>query len=363
MVATVARLVESVLSLAPKVHFLATCREPLRAEGERIRRLDPLPLPAIDMAMGVADTASHASVEAFMNRAAKSSPSFQLSAATAPLVAEICRRVDGIPLALEIAAARLDSFEPAALVQLLKGRFLLQMLGRSTAPLRHQTLSATLDWSYDALSPLAQMACRRLSVFRGAFSFDAARHIVAGDGIAADDIGSLIACLTAKSLVVAGGQAPGRHRLLNTTRAYLADKLEQSGEWGLVALRHAAYYSQWNTAAALRIDTARPGDWKCACGEVQDEVRSALEWASSPAGDADRALQLLLSALPVWMHLGLVQDCLTWIARVKALPGLPEAAGEMLKRELSRAPSLIGHNFAQQTRDTDGRHPEAQTDG
>jgi predicted ATPase len=211
-------------------------------------------------------------------------------------VGKICRRLDGVPLAIEVAAARMDSFDLSVLSRVLEGRFRLQMVGRSTALPRHRTLAATLDWSFDALTEQEQIAFRRLSVFRGHFSFDAARYIVGCHGIEPADIGGLIANLVAKSLVTTGGRlAQGRHRLLDTTRAYAKEKLDKSGESSLILRRHATYYEAVLTAAT-RTDLIWWADWERAYGLELYQIRAALNQLSDSRDRPVRGARLRVLA-------------------------------------------------------------------
>jgi predicted ATPase len=241
IVAAVADAAESVLAVAPKAKVLATSREPLRADGERIHRLGPLAMPDSSY-LGVIQTRKFASVELFADRAAACVRGFELTHATAPIVARICRQLDGIPLAIELAASRLDAFDLPILTELLDGHFSLHMLGRITALPRHRTLAASLDWSFDTLTNEESIVFRRLSVFQGPFSFDAAREIVSDDQLAPGDVSSIIARLSAKSIISIGtGHAQGKHLLLSVTRTYALRKLEQSGEKEVVLERLARF--------------------------------------------------------------------------------------------------------------------------
>lgn len=322
MIGAIASLAEQVLAFAPSSIVLATSREPLRADGEWIRRLDPLLVPPSSEPLSASDALSFAAVELFVDRATSSHPGFHLTDETAPMVVEICRRLDGVPLAIEVAAARMDSFDLPVLADVLGGHFRLQMLGRSTALPRHRTLAATLDWSFDALSEREQTVFRRLSVFRGPFSFEAARQIVAWDSILAADVSSLIAGLVGKSLVTVGDERmQGKHRLLDTTRAYARDKLDQSGERDVISRRHAIYYGAMLVEAKKRNDLIWTVDWDHAYGGELDQIRAALDWSSSPSCDPELALTLALDALSLWGHLGLEEERLAQVDRVEALPG------------------------------------------
>jgi len=243
LVGPLAHLAEKILICAPNAVILATSREPLRAECELIRRLEPLLVPPLASTPGALDAISCASVELFLDRATSSCPSFELTDEITPFVIDICRRLDGIPLAIVTAAAHMDAFDLPVLADLMSGQFRLRMSGQVTALHRHRTLCDVLDWSFETLSAKEQMALRRLSVFDGVFCIAAAQQIVGDAGLSPDDVSGLLANLTAKSLVITPRSvAPSRHQLMETTRAYATGKLEASGEAECFMNRHASYY-------------------------------------------------------------------------------------------------------------------------
>ena len=238
--AHVALLAEALITRLPGVAVIACSREPLRASGERVRRIEPLPLPPDGFgSMSAVESLGVASVRLFVELATASSSSFGYSDGMVAAVTRICQRLDGIPLAIEIAASLLDVFDLQVMLNLLEGPFVLNMVGRNTAAPRHRSLEATLNWSYETLTGPERVAFRRLALFPGLFSYDAARYVAGGDGLAMDDIGSLLACLTAKSLLVAKtGCSQGTHGFLQTTRAYALQKLAESGERNRVAVKY-----------------------------------------------------------------------------------------------------------------------------
>jgi predicted ATPase len=238
-----AALAEEVLRGAPGVHILATSREPLRAGGERVQRLAPLGLPPDSATLTASTALTFPAVQLFVERAGASLDGFELSDADAPIVANICRSLDGIALAIELAAGRVDAFGIRDLAAHLNDRLRLVTRGRRTALPRHQTLSATLDWSYEFLPEPERALLRRLAVFAGSFTLEAARAVAAGVEIAESEVVDCVANLVAKSLVAAdvGGETV-RYRLLETTRGYALAKLAESGESSQVARRHAEYF-------------------------------------------------------------------------------------------------------------------------
>ena len=256
-----ATFAEEIFSGTKRPHILATSREALRAEGEHVYRLPPLAFPSEAENLKAADALGFPAVQLFVDRAAASLGSFELADAEASFVAEICRRLDGIPLAIEIAASRVDTFGVAGLAAGLNDRFQLLMQGRRTALPRHRTLSATLDWSYSQLSEIEQLVLRRLAIFVGAFTMEAASAVLAQADISAAAIIDAIANLVAKSLVWADvGGAIAFYRLFDVTRTYALAKLEESGERDRIARAHAEYYRSALEKAQSRLgDQARCG--------------------------------------------------------------------------------------------------------
>ncbi len=256
VVEAAAVLVEHLLKGAAGIDILATSREPLRAEGEGVYRLPPLEIPPPSAELTAAEALSYPAVELFVERAASTVDRFELGDADASIVAHICRKLDGIALAIELAAGRVDVFGLLGVAARLDDRVRLLTHGRRTALPRHQTLGATLDWSYDALAEPEQAVLRRLAVFAGGFTLDAALAVAVGDLIASTDIADLVASLVTKSLLNADVRtATGLYRLLDTTRAYASRKLAESGEADQVARRHAKYIqTQLERASCRRRD-------------------------------------------------------------------------------------------------------------
>jgi predicted ATPase/DNA-binding winged helix-turn-helix (wHTH) protein len=241
VVATAAGLAAAVLRGAPGIRILATSREPLRTEGERVYRLPPLESPPTTTGISAEAALRFPAVQLFVERAAATLGEFTLSDADAPVVADICLRLDGIPLAIEFAAARVDCFGITGLAARLDDRLCLLTNGSRTASPRQQTMRATLDWSYRLLTDSEKTVLRCLSIFSGDFSLRAAGAVISDDGRSNNTIFEQVTELVAKSLVNAEvSDAEPRLRLLQTTRAYAFAKLTESGEFDAVARRHAA---------------------------------------------------------------------------------------------------------------------------
>ncbi len=309
MIEAAAELAEAAFKGAPRLHVLATSREPLRVEGERVQRLPPLALPAASAGLTAAEALAYPAIQLFVERAAACLGGFELSDADAPIVAEICRRLDGMALAIELAAGRLDAFGVAGLAAVLDDRFRLLMRGRRTAMPRHQTLSATLDWSYELLAEPERLIFRRLAVFAGAFALAAASGVVGDEDLDAAEVVDGIAALVAKSLVAAEVGAKVRYRLLDTTRAYARRKLEASGELDRLTRRHADFHKQLFERAAAEWETRPTHDWLAAYADQIGNLRAALDWANAPSGDPEVGVALTVAATPLLMQLSLVDEC------------------------------------------------------
>src|SRR6201992_762131 len=259
LVDAAARLTETIVGRCPGVTILATSREALRIEGEHVYRVPALAVPP---ATGVATETllEHSAVELFMTRARALGSHFEQDEENLGAVAAICRRLDGIPLAIEFAAARAGMLGPPKVAALLDDRFRFLTTGRRTPLPLQQTLRATLDWSYDLLPELEARVLQYLSIFVGDFLLDAA-IAVSGDEIDGD-VTDHVANLVAKSLVVADirGDRP-YYRLLDTTRAYALEKLQRGGELSAVARRHAAYYAAFLANAEAESEVKPQSEW------------------------------------------------------------------------------------------------------
>lgn len=221
----VAPLAEALLMGTTEVHILATSREPLRAQGESILRLPPLEVPPRSRSLVADDALKYSAIELFVEHVTASDHTFELTDADASMAAEICRRLDGLPLAIELAAAHVGLFGIRGLAAHLDDLLNLLTRGRRTAAPRQQTLKATLEWSFNLLSQAERVALHRLSVFTDSFDLEAARAAVAQDGIGSVDVLDIVSSLTAKSLIVADSAAAGVFRLFQTARSYALTEL------------------------------------------------------------------------------------------------------------------------------------------
>ncbi len=242
VIETTAPLAARILRGAPGVQILATSREPLRAEGEHVHRLPPLQTPRTSVGLTAAEALGFPAVQLFVERAAATSCAFELDDRDAPIVADICRKLDGIPLAIELAAGRVEAFGLRGLAAHLDDPLQLLTGGRRLALPRHRTMRAALDWGHDLLPERERAVLRRLAIFAGSFTLEAASAVAASPEIADAEVVVCAANLVAKSLTAAevGGRAPC-YRLLETTRAYALEKLADSGELEQVEHRYSDY--------------------------------------------------------------------------------------------------------------------------
>ena len=329
-------LVERIMEAAPGVHILVTSREPLRARGERVLRLPPLLAPPTSAGLTAALAATFPAVQLFLDRASASLAEFALTDANAPLVAALCIRLDGIALAIELVAGRVNAFDLETLVAMLDDRLSVLGPSRRTAVPRHKTLRAVLDWSFDTIADRERRLLRRLAVFVGGAELRSVQDVVASEDLSPAGIVEALATLVDKSLVTADMTgAAARYRLLDTTRAYAAEKLSESGEADAMAGPHARHY-QMAFATARATWTAGTVDaWLAGYARNLDDVRGALRWAFSATGDAQLGTELAAEALPVMYELSLVEECRHWAAVALAALRSVAAPDPMLEMRIS----------------------------
>ncbi len=317
VVEAVAGLADRILQETVDIHLLVTSREPLRIAGERVHRLAPLECPPIQGDITAVEAKAYAAVQLFVDRAIQGAGGFSLDDASAPAVAEICRRLDGIPLAIELAAARVEFFGVSALARRLDNMFAVLTQGRRFALPRHQTLRATLDWGYNLLSPTEQAVLRGVAIFRATFTLDMALAVVVGPAVSAEGAVEAMANLVAKSLLSADSVGDAvLYRLLEATRLYAAEKLAAGGEGPEIARRHAEHH-------LTLIETA-PADWRSDAGKrwLQlhtgriDDVRAALDWSFSQGGDLSIGFRLMANSIRLWLQLSLTLEYVERIERI-----------------------------------------------
>ena len=332
VIGAAATMAEALLHANPAAHAIATSREPLKAEGEWVYPVPPLTVPPKD-AEDTDDPLRYGAVRLFLDRARAAEPNFAPDRRSAAAIAAICWRLDGIPLAIELAAARAAALGVEELAARLDHRFDVLIGGRRTALPRHQTLRATLDWSYELLAESERVILRRLAVFAGVFSLEAAGAVVADTEITSADVVDSLASLATKSLVetdFAGTAA--RYRLLDTTRAYAREKLGESGDCDRLARRHAEYYRDFFEQAETEWEGRPAAELLADYGRQVDNLRAALDWAFSPNGNTAIGVSLTAAAEPLWTHLSLLEECRGRVER--ALAALAVGANRDARREM-----------------------------
>jgi predicted ATPase/DNA-binding winged helix-turn-helix (wHTH) protein len=309
MIEAAAELVDRIFKDAPSVHTLVTSREPLRVNGERVHRLAALASPPANTEIKATEANAFPAVQLFVERAAASFDDFVFDDAAAPCVADLCRRLDGIPLAIELAAARVEFFGVRGLAAGLNDMFALLTKGRRTAMPRHQTLRATLDWGYQLLSPIEQTILRRVAAFRASFTLDSAVTLAIDHEITRQDVMDGVANLALKSFLTADiTHEIVQYRLLETTRAYAGEKLADSGEGPALAQRHAEHCLELIKVAERDWETQPQDKWLGPYAGRIDDVRAALDWSFSPEGDVAVGVALTAASAPLWFALSLVDE-------------------------------------------------------
>jgi predicted ATPase/class 3 adenylate cyclase/DNA-binding CsgD family transcriptional regulator len=293
-----AALVVALLRACPAVTFLATSREPIGVAGEVTWRVPSL-------------SAADEAIELFTERARRVRPDFTINDTTAAVVAEICRRLDGMPLAIELAAARVRALSPADILDGLRDRFRLLTGGARTAVRRQQTLRASVDWSHALLAEPEKVLLHRLAVFLGGFDLDAAQFVCATNDVERYQVLDQLTLLVDKSLVVAcDSTGRARYKLLETVRQYALEKLGESGEADAVRTRHRDHY----TAMAAVLDSPARTDYERHLTQAETEIdnlRAAFAW-SRENSDIELALALASSLHPLWIRRGRIREGLAW---------------------------------------------------
>jgi predicted ATPase/DNA-binding XRE family transcriptional regulator len=310
-----AQLTDALLHACPDVHILATSREMLGVAGERALYLPSLPIPDTQAATSTEVALQNDAVRLFIERAQTITPQFALTNENVSAVVRVCQRLDGIPLAIELAAGRLKLLPVQQIADYIDDAFRLLTGGSRTAMLRHQTLQALMDWSYNLLTEPEQALFRRLAVFAGGWSLEATETVGAGEGL------DLLARLVEKSLVLAEAQGGiARYRLLETVRQYALAKLVASGEADEVRRRHAAYYLGLAEAGSPFLDIQRHPTWFDQMELEHDNLRAALTWSTLAPGAAELALRLTNILTTFWYYHGYWSEERGWLESALAHP-------------------------------------------
>ena len=319
-----ARVTQAVLGSCPGVRILATSREPLTTAGERVYPVAPLRVPP--PAVGLGDAMDIPAVHLFADRAAAAVFGFRLTDENLPAVAEICRRLDGLPLAIELACARLRTLPAAELAGRLDDRFRLLTGGSRAALPRHQTLLAVVGWSWDLLTSAERTLARRLAVFAGGATPEAAEAVCAGGNLRAADVVGLLGALADKSFIELR-QAPGapaRYRMLDTIRTFADAALDEAGESRRFRRAHAGYFLARAEAAEPALRTSSQLTHLAWLRSERENLRAALRYAIG-AADAGTAVRLVAALGWYWTMNGSHAEAAGWLREALALPGADDA--------------------------------------
>jgi predicted ATPase len=352
VIGVVAALAERVVNEAPQAHILATSREALQVESEHVHLLHSLDCPPDDPGLTATEALRYPAAQLFMERAAASGSGAALSDIDAPIVARNCRRLDGVALAIELAASRVGSLGIRGTAELLDKRFSLLWHGRRTALPRHETLNAMLDWSYSLLAEREKVVLCRLSVFVGHFKLQTAGSVASEMGadvaVVIDAVASLVAKFLISTTVI---NETTYYRLLDTTRAYAATKLAERGEADRIARRHAIFYSRFLEHVEIIQSVFDEHDLSGYAPHIGN-VRAALGWALSERGDVAVGIELATWAAPLFVGLSLLGECRGWCER--ALAALDDASRgtrqEMILQEALAMSSMLTRGHSDQVR-------------
>jgi len=320
LVATCASLAADILRSCPGVHLLASSREPLNVAGEQTYRVPSLSLPDPRRTQTVESLSQYEAVRLFIERAQAVQPSFSVTDANAPAVAQVCFRLDGIPLAIELAAARVRALPVEEINKRLDQRFRLLTGGARNRLPRQQTLRALVDWSYDLLMETERSLLRRLSVFAGGWTLAAAEGVCCGEDIEEREVVDLLTGLVDKSLVVyeEADAGAGRWRLLETVRQYAGDRLAESGESESVRGRSASWFLGLAEEAEEQLTGPEQASWLSRLEAEHDNLRASLTWQEQSAAGVEAGLRLAGALWRFWLMRGHLWEGRQWLGRALA---------------------------------------------
>jgi predicted ATPase/DNA-binding CsgD family transcriptional regulator/transcriptional regulator with XRE-family HTH domain len=343
-----AALAERLLARCPGVSVLATSREALEIVGERRLRLQPLSTPAPSESVAVDKLAQYPAIQLFLERSMVAAPDFRLTHENAPIVAQICAQVEGIPLALELAAARVRVLSVEQIAQRLDDALRLLSGGSRVAPSRQQTLIATLDWSRALLSEPEQAVFRRLGVFAGGCDLEAAESVCSGDGVDEADVLDLLARLVDRSLLVVEQRAATtRYRLLEPVRQYAQRQLADANEAASTRRRHAWHYLALAERAEPELHGPAQVAWQERLNLERDNLRAALRWAQE-CHEPETSLRLAVALAPFWERRGHLGEGRQWLSAAlaaqpsRAIPSVLQAQAFVASGRLAQWQADLG---------------------
>ena len=347
-----AELAKDLLQAGSQLKVLATSREQLRIAGETTYAVPPLAVPEPHPAMTIAELTQCEAARLFCDRALAAQPVFRLTERNAPAVAEICHRLDGIPLAIELAAARVHAFSAETIAARLSDRFRLLTTGDKTSLPRQQTLRACIDWSYDLLTEAERALLRRLAVFAGGWTLPAAEAVGGGGDVDDADVLDLLPNLVAKSLVEYSTETE-RYRLLETVRQYALERLSQAGEGDQVRTRHLTFYVELVEEAMPHLMGPEQGAWLGRLDAERENILAAHAWCDRAEGGAVLGLRLLAAVRLYWITRGLGVLGQRVTAEALGRPGADERT--VLRCRVLDGAAYLGYFM--------GRYAEAQVYG
>ncbi|TIS88509.1 winged helix-turn-helix domain-containing protein [Mesorhizobium sp.] len=316
VVGAATRIAEAVLQDCPEVHILATSREVLRGVGEWVERLRPLSAPPVGAGVSATEAMGYPAVELLVERTSASIGSFELTDELAPLAAELCVRLDGLPLAVELAATRVATFGLRGVLERLDDGLRLLTKGRRSAAPRHQNLEAMIDWSYRTLLDDERQVWRRLSVFAGPFDADAVIALMPEDALATVDVLDVLDRLFEKSLISLEVRNDDvTYRMLETVRLYAADRLEEAGELPSAKRRHAEHFYRLCRETGAGLTETPSEEWLQTQRQRIPDIRAALAWSFSPEGDVDFGIKFTAASASFWLRLLLVPELQGYLER------------------------------------------------
>ena len=330
VIASAAAVLEQLFLGAPELSLIATSREALQVVGEQVIPVRPLQCPPLRRGLAAQDVLQFPAARHFMSRVLAAGHGSELTDTDAAAVARICRDLDGVPLALEIAAGGAASYGLAETAAMLDSQLKLAWRGRRTAAPRQQTLRATLDWSYGLITEADRALLRRLAVFPGEFPLDAAQTVTAAGELSEAHVLSRLPELVAKSLITAEVSGPRpNYRLLHTTRTYALAKLQDAGEGAATSRRHADYIMDRFRSAEQEAHDRPVSEWLADYRPRLDDLRTALDWSMGPDGDVELGVSLTAAGVPLFTSLSLLNEF-----QARAELALARTGGEAGEREM-----------------------------
>ena len=320
-------LADTLLRGCPELKMLATSREPLLLDGEVLFVVPPLPVP--EVSADLARVQRFESVALFVARARAVAPDFALTGDDAGVVAELCRRLDGLPLAIELAAARVRVLSPAQILERLAERFALLSRGSRAAPERQQTLRASVEWSFDLCTKPERLLWARASVFLGGFELDAVEGVCADEKLPVEELVDVVAGLVDKSILARADQGGGtaRYRMLETLRDYGQDKLHDWGEHDRLRRRHRDWFTDLTQRLEAALITPRQPEWFARVDRELPNIRAALQYTVADLDGAAVSLAAATSLFRYWTIRGLHREGHSWLEQ-----GLARPTGQTLAR-------------------------------